>query len=54
MVMAQKKLIDHLGIQRLMAVVGGSVGGMQVLEWCLRYPQQVKAAMAQRTTSHAG
>ena len=36
MVRAQKTLIDTLGIKRLLAVVGGSVGGMQVLEWCVR------------------
>src|SRR5271165_4843680 len=33
MVRAQKQLIDHLGIERLFAVLGGSVGGMQVLQW---------------------
>ena len=36
MVRAQKTLIEALGITRLLAVVGGSVGGMQVLEWCVR------------------
>ncbi len=41
MVETQKKLLDHLGIDRLLAVIGGSVGGMQVLEWCVRYPQMV-------------
>ena len=50
MVAAQKKLLDHLGIPRLMAVVGGSVGGMQVLEWCLRYPDFVHAAIPLATT----
>jgi homoserine O-acetyltransferase/O-succinyltransferase len=33
MVRAQKQLIDHLGIERLFAVLGGSLGGMQVLQW---------------------
>jgi len=37
MVTAQKALIDYFGIERLLAVVGGSIGGLQVLEWCLRY-----------------
>jgi homoserine O-acetyltransferase/O-succinyltransferase len=51
MVKAQKALIDHLGIKRLLAVVGGSVGGMQVLEWCSRYPEMVAAAVPLATTS---
>ena len=50
MVAAQKRLIDHLGVSRLHAVVGGSVGGMQVLEWCVRYPQLVRAAIPIATT----
>ena len=45
MVRAQKKLIDHLGITRLFAVVGGSMGGMQVLEWAATYPDMVFAAV---------
>src|SRR6266853_4057264 len=36
MVRLQKKLIDHLGIERLLAVAGGSMGGMQALEWAVR------------------
>jgi homoserine O-acetyltransferase len=44
MVRAQKRLTDHLGIARLLAVVGGSMGGMQVLEWAATYPQSVYAA----------
>jgi homoserine O-acetyltransferase len=51
MVNAQKALIDHLGINRLLAVVGGSVGGMQVLEWCLRYPDRVASAVPLATTT---
>jgi homoserine O-acetyltransferase len=45
MVRAQKRLVDHLGITRLFAVIGGSMGGMQVLEWAATYPQSVFAAM---------
>jgi homoserine O-acetyltransferase len=44
MVRAQKLLVDHLGIARLLAVVGGSMGGMQVLEWAATYPEMVVAA----------
>ena len=50
MVTAQKQLIDHLGIPRLHAVIGGSVGGMQVLEWCARYPRMVRSAIPIATT----
>ena len=45
MVCAQKMLIDHLGIGRLFAVIGGSMGGMQVLEWAARFPAMVFAAV---------
>ena len=45
MVRAQKRLIDHLGITRLLAVIGGSMGGMQVLEWAVSYPEAVFAAV---------
>lgn len=50
MVTAQKALLDHLKIKKLLAVIGGSVGGMQVLEWCVRYPQRVFAAVPLATT----
>jgi homoserine O-acetyltransferase len=46
----QKALLDHLGISSLLAVIGGSVGGMQVLEWCVRYPEMVRAAIPVATT----
>jgi len=49
-VVTQKALIDHLGISRLRAVIGGSVGGMQVLEWCVRFPEMVRAAVPIATT----
>jgi homoserine O-acetyltransferase len=45
MVRAQALLIDHLGIDRLHAVIGGSMGGMQVLEWAATYPERVAAAV---------
>lgn len=45
MVQAQKLLIDHLGIERLFCVIGGSMGGMQVLEWAARYPESVHGAI---------
>ena len=45
MVRAQKRLVDHLGITRLFAVVGGSMGGMQTLEWAATYPAMVFAAV---------
>jgi homoserine O-acetyltransferase len=45
MVRAQKRLIEHLGITRLFAVIGGSMGGMQTLEWAATYPESVFAAV---------
>ncbi len=45
MVEAQKRLVDHLGIARLYSIAGGSMGGFQVLEWALRYPQMVRSAI---------
>jgi len=45
MVRLQKMLIDGLGIRRLLAVCGGSMGGMQALQWAVDYPDQVAAAI---------
>jgi homoserine O-acetyltransferase len=45
MVRAQKRLIDALGIEQLFAVIGGSMGGMQVLQWAASYPERVFAAV---------
>jgi homoserine O-acetyltransferase len=45
MVRSQAMLLDHLGIDTLFAVAGGSMGGMQVLEWAASYPQRVFAAL---------
>jgi len=51
MVRAQKELLDHLGIKKILSVVGGSIGGMQVLEWCVRYPGMVTSAIPLATTT---
>jgi homoserine O-acetyltransferase len=52
MVTAQKRLIDHLGIERLFAVIGGSMGGMQVLQWAAQYPDAVFAALPIATAAY--
>jgi homoserine O-acetyltransferase len=51
MVQAQKRLIDHLGIRQLMSVVGGSLGGMQVLRWCVDFPEITRSAIPMATTT---
>jgi homoserine O-acetyltransferase/O-succinyltransferase len=51
MVRAQRRLLDHLGIARLLAVTGGSMGGMQALEWAVRYPECVASVLAIATTA---
>src|SRR5271154_5837328 len=45
MVRLQKMLVDHLGIERLLAVAGGSMGGLQALAWTVMYPDSVAAAI---------
>ena len=40
MVEAQRHLIDHLGIDKLLCVIGGSMGGMQALQWASAYPDR--------------
>lgn len=42
MVEVQKRLVDHFGIDKLLAVVGGSMGGHQVLTWAVRYPDRTR------------
>lgn len=51
MVNTQKVLIDHLGIERLLCVVGGSMGGMQVLQWVVSYPDVVRLAIPIASTA---
>jgi homoserine O-acetyltransferase len=51
MVRAQAMLIDHLGIDQLFSIIGGSMGGMQVLEWASSFPQRVFSALPIATGS---
>lgn len=45
MVSAQRELVLHLGIEKLLCVAGGSMGGMQALDWATRFPDMVKSSM---------
>lgn len=45
MVVSQKYLIDHLGIKKLLAASGGSMGGLMALEWSVRYPDTLHSAI---------
>jgi homoserine O-acetyltransferase len=51
MVKAQKALLDQMGIKKVLSVIGGSIGGMQVLEWSVRYPEMVVSAIPLATTT---
>lgn len=51
MVRAQAILLDHLGIETLSAVVGGSMGGMQALSWAVLYPERVRSAVIIASTA---
>jgi homoserine O-acetyltransferase len=48
---AQRRLLDHLGVPNLHAVVGGSVGGMNVVDWARRYPEAVERVIAVATAA---
>lgn len=50
MVRAQAMLLDHLGIGTLFSIIGGSMGGMQTLQWAVTYPERVKTVVAIATT----
>ena len=52
-VRAQARLIDHLGIERLLCAAGGSMGGMQVLEWAAHHPARIRAAIPLATTARS-
>ena len=51
MVRAQRRLIDHLGVDRLLAVAGGSMGGMLALDWAVRYPDGTASVLAIATSA---
>ena len=52
MVGAQTLLLDHLGIEQLFVVIGGSLGGMQVLQWAAAFPERVFAAVPIAAAAH--
>ena len=45
MVDVQKRLLDHLGIKKLLSCAGGSMGGMQAVTWAVRYPEMIHSAI---------
>lgn len=52
-VRVQAELADHLGVERWLAVIGGSMGGMQAIEWAVTYPDRVGGLVALATTAAA-
>lgn len=54
MVEVEARLLDHLGIERLLAVAGGSMGGMQALAWAKLHPERVATCVAIATTWRLG
>ncbi|MFM7251683.1 MAG: homoserine O-acetyltransferase [Ilumatobacteraceae bacterium] len=53
MVRAQARLADHLGIRRWHSVIGGSMGGMQVLEWAITFPDRVRTLVPIATCAYS-
>jgi homoserine O-acetyltransferase len=53
-VRAQRALLDALGIETLLAVAGGSLGGMQALEWAVAYPERVRGCIPIASTARLG
>jgi homoserine O-acetyltransferase len=51
MVKVQRALVEFLGVKKLLSVIGGSMGGMQVLDWSIKYPDMVASAIPIATTS---
>lgn len=51
MIAVQKLLIDHLEIKQLLSVAGGSMGGMQTLQWSIQYPEMMKSAIVIATNT---
>lgn len=54
MVRAQRRLLDALGIDTLLAAAGGSLGGMQALEWTITYPDSIRACISTASTPALG
>jgi homoserine O-acetyltransferase len=54
MVRAQKFLVEHFGIEKILSVIGGSMGGMQALEWYSRYPDMITSALVIASTPLLG
>jgi homoserine O-acetyltransferase/O-succinyltransferase len=54
MVRAEKRLLDLLGIDSLLAIGGGSLGGMQALEWSVAYPDMVRSCISIASTARLG
>jgi homoserine O-acetyltransferase/O-succinyltransferase len=52
MVRAEQRALDALGIDKVLAVAGGSLGGMQALEWTVAYPDRVRACISIASTAH--
>jgi len=53
MVVVQRKLVKNLGISKLLAVAGGSMGGMQALQWSVAFPEEVKFVISIATTAQS-
>ncbi len=53
MVAAQRYLLDHLGIEKLFSVAGGSMGGMQALQWAVDYPERVGSVLFIASTARS-
>ena len=51
MVNVQARLLDHLGIDKLASVIGGSMGGMKALQWAISYPDRVASAVVIASTA---
>jgi homoserine O-acetyltransferase len=54
MVRSQRRLLDHLGVRRLRCALGGSMGGMQALQWGIEYPDFCDKVLAMATTAREG